>query len=219
MLPIGHVTIGNERASHWILICTIRKNTKISWTTGFPDQYAFEIPCFPYPTCTSQPEQYSLQRPVCENGGLHVEAVRPQSRGSCMRLYISLVHSCCSKHDSLHIKVTRCFTHWLDDNNTKKAGGYPAMGMCVKGEVQSRITMNLKRKHKNVPYMIECKQWWKMGKHKEVMTFWNFSHFFRKHFLTSPYEYSNERVDDVMPSQFASICRLPYEILKFFLDF
>ena len=27
--------------------------------------------------------------------------------------------------------------------------------------------------------------------------------FFRKHFLTSPYEYSNERVDDVIPSQFS----------------
>ena len=32
------------------------------------------------------------------------------------------------------------------------------------------------------------------------MTFWNF---FGKHFLTSPYEYSNERVDDVIPSQFS----------------
>ena len=34
------------------------------------------------------------------------------------------------------------------------------------------------------------------------MTFWNFT-FFGKHFLTSPYEYSNERVDDVIPSQFS----------------
>ena len=33
------------------------------------------------------------------------------------------------------------------------------------------------------------------------MTFWNFTFGFRKHFLTSPYEYSNERVDDVIPSQ------------------
>ena len=40
------------------------------------------------------------------------------------------------------------------------------------------------------------------------------SNFFEKHFLTSPYEYSNERVDDVMPSQFF-IC-IVYEISKFF---
>ena len=36
-------------------------------------------------------------------------------------------------------------------------------------------------------------------RNKEVMTFSNFS---RKHFLTSPYEYSNERVGDVIASQF-----------------
>ena len=35
------------------------------------------------------------------------------------------------------------------------------------------------------------------------MTFWNFT-FFRKHFLTSPYEYSNEWVDDVISSQFST---------------
>ena len=28
------------------------------------------------------------------------------------------------------------------------------------------------------------------------------SQFFGKHFLTGPYEYSNEQVDDVIPSQF-----------------
>ena len=35
---------------------------------------------------------------------------------------------------------------------------------------------------------------------------WHFeiSHFFRKHFLTSPYEYSNEWVDDVITSQFST---------------
>ena len=27
--------------------------------------------------------------------------------------------------------------------------------------------------------------------------------FSEKHFLTSPYEYSNERIDDVIPSQFS----------------
>ena len=34
---------------------------------------------------------------------------------------------------------------------------------------------------------------------------WHFeiSHFFRKQFLTNPYEYSNEWVDDVIPSQFS----------------
>ena len=40
-------------------------------------------------------------------------------------------------------------------------------------------------------------------RNKEVTTFWNFTFFFRKHFLTIPYEYSNERVDDVIPSQFS----------------
>ena len=35
---------------------------------------------------------------------------------------------------------------------------------------------------------------------------WHFeiSHFFWKHFLTSPYEYSNEWVDDVITSQFST---------------
>ena len=35
---------------------------------------------------------------------------------------------------------------------------------------------------------------------------WHFeiSHFFGKHFLTSPYEYSNEWVDDVITSQFST---------------
>ena len=38
----------------------------------------------------------------------------------------------------------------------------------------------------------------------EIRKIWHFeiSHCFGKHFLTSPYEYSNERVDDVIPSQF-----------------
>ena len=39
----------------------------------------------------------------------------------------------------------------------------------------------------------------------KIRKLWHFeiSNFFGKHFLTSPYEYSNERVDDVIPSQFS----------------
>ena len=39
----------------------------------------------------------------------------------------------------------------------------------------------------------------------EIRKLWHFeiSCFFRKHFLTSPYEYPHERVDDVIPSQFS----------------
>ena len=45
-------------------------------------------------------------------------------------------------------------------------------------------------------------------RNKGVMTFWNFTIF--RTFLDQSYEYSNERVDDVMPSQFF-IC-IVYEI-------
>ena len=40
---------------------------------------------------------------------------------------------------------------------------------------------------------------------KERRKLWHFeiSHIFGKHFLTRPYEYSHERVDDVIPSQFS----------------
>ena len=41
---------------------------------------------------------------------------------------------------------------------------------------------------------------------KEIKKLWHFeiSNFFGKHFLTSPYEYSNEWVDDVITSQFST---------------
>ena len=44
----------------------------------------------------------------------------------------------------------------------------------------------------------------KNDENREIRKLWHFeiSCFFRKHFLTSPYEYSNERVD-VIPSQFS----------------
>ena len=48
------------------------------------------------------------------------------------------------------------------------------------------------------------------------MTF-EISHFFGKHFLTSPYEYSNERVGDVIASQF--VIYIIHEILKIFIFF
>ena len=71
-----------------------------------------------------------------------------------------------------------------------------------KGEVQSRITINFKRKSKNFP-TDWCKNYENRIRNKEVVTFL-ISHFFRKHFLTSPYEYSNEWVDDVITSQFST---------------
>ena len=45
----------------------------------------------------------------------------------------------------------------------------------------------------------------KIDKKKGSYDILKFHVFFRKHFLTSPYEYSNERVDDVIPSQFLLI--------------
>ena len=53
-------------------------------------------------------------------------------------------------------------------------------------------------------------------RNKEDMTFWKFHIFSGKDFLTSPYDYSNERVDDVIPSQFFIYMYIVYEILKNF---
>ena len=72
----------------------------------------------------------------------------------------------------------------------------------MKGEIHSKIESILKeRVHfflQNSEKMMNL-NWMR---NKEDMTFLKFAHFFGKHFLTSPYEYSNERVDDVIPSQF-----------------
>ena len=72
--------------------------------------------------------------------------------------------------------------------------------MSLKEEIHSRISINInfKSERKNFPTE-QCKNDENRIRNKEVMTFWNF---FGKHFLTSPYEYSNERVD-VIPSQFS----------------
>ena len=43
---------------------------------------------------------------------------------------------------------------------------------------------------------------WKSGKKLGRYDILKFHIFFEKHFLTSAYEYSNEWVDDVIPSQF-----------------
>ena len=58
-----------------------------------------------------------------------------------------------------------------------------------------------KRERKNFPTE-QCKNDENRIRNKEVMTF-EISHFLGKHFLTSSYEYLNERVDDVIPSQFS----------------
>ena len=65
---------------------------------------------------------------------------------------------------------------------------------------KSTPEFNKFQKRKKKIHTEQCKKWWKSDKNKEVMTF---SNFFGKHFLTSPYEYSNERVADVIPSQFS----------------
>jgi len=49
----------------------------------------------------------------------------------------------------------------------------------------------------------ETKELWKSDNNKEVMTFRNYN-FCRKAFLTSPYKYLNDLVDDVMPSHFSN---------------
>ena len=63
-----------------------------------------------------------------------------------------------------------------------------------------------------------AKKWWKSGKKywHEIRKIWHFeiSHLFGKHILTSPYEYSNEGVEDVISSQFIII--IIHAILKNF---
>ena len=49
----------------------------------------------------------------------------------------------------------------------------------------------------------QCKNDENRIRNKEVMTILKFHVFSENDFLTSPYEYSNERVDDVIPSQFS----------------
>ena len=69
-----------------------------------------------------------------------------------------------------------------------------------KEEIHTRISLILNEREKKFPTE-QCKNDQNRIKNKEVMTFW-ISQFFGKHFLTSPYEYSNEQVDNVIPSQF-----------------
>ena len=82
----------------------------------------------------------------------------------------------------------------------------------VKGEIHSKINSIWKER---VHFFLQnSEKIMKIG--WEIRKIWHFeiSHFFGKHFLTSPYEYSNERVDDVIPSQF--FIYIVYKILKFF---
>ena len=82
----------------------------------------------------------------------------------------------------------------------------------VKEELHNRFNLISEERVKFFKHNSEnlMKIGWKIRKlwHFEVLQI------FKKHFLTSPYEYSNERVDDVMPSQFF-IC-IVYEISKIF---
>ena len=71
----------------------------------------------------------------------------------------------------------------------------------LKGEVRSWSNLILEERVKFSEQNSEnlMKIGWKIRK------LWNFevSQIFRKHFLTSPYEYANEWVDDVIASQFS----------------
>ena len=72
--------------------------------------------------------------------------------------------------------------------------------LIFKGEIHSKIESILKER---VHFFLQnSEKMIKIG--WEIRKIWHFeiSHFFGKHFLTSPYEYSNELVDDVIPSQF-----------------
>ena len=72
--------------------------------------------------------------------------------------------------------------------------------LIIKGEIHSKIESILKER---VHFFLQnSEKMMKIG--WEIRKIWHFeiSHFFGKHFLTSPHEYSNERVDDVIPSQF-----------------
>ena len=82
----------------------------------------------------------------------------------------------------------------------------------IKGEIHSKIESILKER---VNFFLQnSEKMMKIG--WEIRKIWHFeiSIFFGKHFLTSPYEYSNERVDDVIPSQL--FIYIVYEILKNF---
>ena len=84
----------------------------------------------------------------------------------------------------------------------------------LKGEIHSKIESILKER---VHFSLQnSEKIMKIG--WEVRKIWHFeiSHFFGKHFLTSPYEYSNEWVDDVIPSQFFIYMYIVCEILKIF---
>ena len=70
--------------------------------------------------------------------------------------------------------------------------------MPLKRKSGTEITY-LEKKETNFPYL--NKNW---KRNEEDMAFSNFNFFSDFFFLTSPYEYSNERVDDVIPSQFST---------------
>ena len=57
----------------------------------------------------------------------------------------------------------------------------PTLSIGFKGEVQSRITHNFKRKSKKFP-TDWCKNYANRIRNKAVVTFWNFTWFFRKTF-------------------------------------
>ena len=57
------------------------------------------------------------------------------------------------------------------------------------------------KRKKKIPYRTVQKLW-KSDKKEGSYDILKF-HIFSEHFLTSPYEYSNEWVDDVIPSQFS----------------
>ena len=83
----------------------------------------------------------------------------------------------------------------------------------LKGEIHSKINSIWKER---VHFFLQnSEKIMKIG--WEIRKIWHFeiSNFFGKHFLTSPYEYSNERVDDVIPSQF--FIYIVYKILNFFI--
>ena len=74
-------------------------------------------------------------------------------------------------------------------------------GLNIKGEIHSKIESIWKeRVHL---FLQNSEKMMKIGWEIRKIGHFEISHFFGKHFLTSPYEYSNERVDDVIPSQFS----------------
>ena len=88
----------------------------------------------------------------------------------------------------------------------------PRLLILIKGEIHSKIESIWKER---VHFILQnSEKMMKIG--WEIRKIWHFeiSHVFGKHFLTSPYEYSNERVDDVIPSQF--FIYIVYKILKIF---